>query len=166
MGAILAVGGLYLISVVGTPILEFGDLLLLIGAFFWAAHIMVIDRFVDRVNPIMYSSVQFLTVSVISFVCMLLFEIPDFSLASLYASTINILYAGIMSSGVAYTLQIVGQKNSDPTAAAIIFSSESVFCAIGFVLLLGDKLSFASICGCVLIFAGIILSQLDFKKSQ
>ena len=166
MGAILAVCGLYLISVVGTPILEFGDLLLLISAFFWAAHIMVIDRFVDRVNPIMYSSVQFLTVSVISLFAMLMFEIPDFSLASLYASTINILYAGIMSSGVAYTLQVVGQKNSDPTAAAIIFSSESVFCAIGCVLLLGDKMSVASIFGCVLIFAGIILSQINIKNKQ
>ena len=164
IGAVLAVIGLYLVSVVGTPVLEFGDLLLLIGAFFWAGHIVVIDKFVDKVNPIMYSSVQFFTVSIISFLGMIMFEIPEFSLNNLLDSTVNILYAGIMSSGVAYTLQVLGQKNADPTAAAIIFSSESVFCAIGCVLLLGDKLTIPAILGCLFIFTGIILSQIDFKK--
>ena len=164
IGAVLAVAGLYLVSIVGTPVLEFGDLLLFAGAFFWAGHIMVIDKFVDKVNPIMYSSVQFFTVSVISIVFMCIFEIPYFSFEALTASTINILYAGIMSSGVAYTLQVLGQKNADPTAAAIIFSSESVFCAIGCMLMLGDKMTFPAVVGCLLILAGIILSQLDFKK--
>ena len=166
IGAILAVAGLYLVSIVGTPVLEFGDLLLFVGAFFWAGHIMVIDKFVDRVNPIMYSSVQFFTVSVISLVCMCIFEIPYFSLEALSASTVNILYAGIMSSGIAYTLQVLGQKNADPTAAAIIFSSESVFCAIGCTLMLGDKMTLPAVMGCLLIFAGIILSQLNFKTNN
>ena len=163
IGAFLAVIGLYFVSVVGTPVPEFGDILLLIGAVFWALHIIVIDKFVDRVNPIMYSSVQFFTVSAISFLCMILFEIPVFSMENLFNSTLNILYAGIMSSGIAYTLQILGQKNAEPTAAAIIFSSESVFCALGCVMLLGDKMTFPAIIGCVFIFAGIIISQLDIK---
>jgi multidrug transporter EmrE-like cation transporter len=95
-----------------------------------------------------------------------IFEIPYFSLESLKASTVNILYAGIMSSGVAYTLQVLGQKNADPTAAAIIFSSESVFCAIGCMLMLGDKMTLPAVIGCLLILAGIILSQLNFKNKS
>ena len=165
MGAILAVVGLYFVSVIGTPVLEFGDVLLFVGAIFWALHIIVIDKFVGKVNPIMYSSVQFLTVSVLSILCAVLFELSIFSVEGLASSLIPVLYTGIMSSGVAYTLQVVGQKNAEPTAAAIIFSSESVFCAIGCVLLLGDKLTPPAIFGCVLIFAGIILSQIEFKKS-
>lgn len=164
-GAVLAVAGLYFVSIVGTPVLEFGDILLFIGAIFWALHIIVIDKFVDRVNPIMYSSVQFLTVSLISTLFALVFEASAFSVEALALSTVPILYTGVMSSGVAYTLQVVGQKNAEPAAAAIIFSSESVFCALGCVLLLGDRLTPPAIFGCVLIFSGIVLSQLDFKKA-
>lgn len=164
-GAVLAVAGLYFVSIVGTPVLEFGDILLFIGAIFWALHIIVIDKFVDRVSPIMYSSVQFLTVSLISTLFALVFEASAFSVEALALSTVPILYTGVMSSGVAYTLQVVGQKNAEPAAAAIIFSSESVFCALGCVLLLGDRLTPPAIFGCVLIFSGIVLSQLDFKKA-
>ena len=165
IGAVLAVIGLYLVSVVGTPKVEFGDLLLLIGAIFWALHIIVIDRFVGKVNPIMYSSIQFFTVSLINLMLMFVFEISVFSVANLLAAGISILYAGVMSSGVAYTLQVLGQKNADPTAAAIIFSLESVFCAIGCVLILGDRMTIPAIFGCMFIFTGIILSQFEFKKA-
>lgn len=164
IGAVLAVIGLYMVSVIGAPTVEFGDLLLLIGAVFWAFHIITIDKFVDKVNPIQYSSVQFFTCSAINLILMLIFELPSFSMANIMAAGISILYAGVMSSGIAYTLQVVGQKHSEPTQAAIIFSLESVFGCIGCMLILGDELSVISLVGCGLIFAGIVLSQLKFKK--
>ena len=166
IGAILAVIGLYMISIVGSPKIEFGDLLLLIGAFFWAFHILAIDKFIGDVSPIKYSCVQFLTCSVLGFILLPFFELHTFSVQNILSAGTSILYAGIMSSGVAYTLQIVAQKNADPTEAAIIFSTESVFSAIGCTLLLGEIMSVNSYIGCALILAGVILSQLNFNKKK
>ncbi len=166
IGAFFAVAGLYFVSVVGVEKIEFGDIICFAGAFFWALHIIAIDKYVDKVNPIMYSSVQFFTCGVINLILMFVFEMGSFSFANIQLAMIPILYAGVMSSGVAYTLQVLGQKNSKPTEAAIIFSLESVFAAIGCWMLLGDRMSPVSMLGCVLIFAGIILSQLDFKKES
>lgn len=164
IGAVFAVIGLYLVSVVGTPVVEFGDLLILIGAIFWAFHIIAIDNFVGKVNTIMYSSIQFFTCSVINIVFMLFFEMSGFSTANIMSAGVSILYAGIMSSGVAYTLQVVAQKNAQPTEASIILSLESVFCCIGCMLILGDTMTLTSLFGCLLILSGIIISQLDLKK--
>lgn len=166
IGAILAVIGLYMVSVVGAPVVEFGDLLLLIGAFFWAGHILSIDKFIDRVSPIKFSAVQFITSSILGFVLLPFFELSTFSVANIMSAGMSLLYAGIMSSGVAYTLQVIGQKHSGPTESAIIFSLESVFCAVGCMLLLGETMSLTSVIGCVMIFAGIILSQLEFKPKK
>jgi len=166
IGAVLAVVGLYMVSVVGAPAVEFGDLLLLIGAFFWAGHIMAIDKFIGKVSPIKYSAMQFFTCSVINLILLPFFEISTFSMANIISAGISILYAGIMSSGVAYTLQVVGQKNAEPTQAAIIFSLEAVFGCIGCMLILGDRMSLNAIIGCIMIFAGIILSQLNFKAKN
>ena len=166
IGAVLAVVGLYMVSVVGAPAVEFGDLLLLIGAFFWAGHIMAIDKFIGKVSPIKYSAMQFFTCSVINLILLPFFEISTFSMANIMSAGISILYAGIMSSGVAYTLQVVGQKNAEPTQAAIIFSLEAVFGCIGCMLILGDRMSLNAIIGCIMIFAGIILSQLNFKAKN
>ncbi|MEE1042758.1 MAG: DMT family transporter [Clostridia bacterium] len=166
VGAILAVAGLYMVSVVGAPVVEFGDLLLLIGAFFWAGHILSIDKFIDKVSPIKFSAVQFVTSSILGFVFLPFFELSTFSMANIMSAGVSLLYAGIMSSGVAYTLQIIGQKNSGPTESAIIFSLESVFCAVGCMLLLGETMSLTAVFGCVLIFAGIVISQLEFKTKK
>ena len=163
IGAILSIVGIYLISVIGTPVLEFADLILFASAICWAFHVIVIGKYVDKVNPIMYSFVQFLTVAILSIACAIIFENKLFSVNDVKDSVIPLLYMGILSSGVAYTLQVLGQKNAEPTIAAIIFSSEPVFCTIGCVVLLGDKLTLPVITGCILIFAGIILSQCDFK---
>lgn len=165
IGAFLAVIGLCLVSVAGVDRIEVGDIICFIGAFFWALHIVVIDKYVSKVNPIMYSSVQFFTCSVINLLLMFVFESDVFSMSAISSAGISILYAGIMSSGVAYTLQVLGQKYSKPTESAIIFSLESVFASLGCWMILGHKLSAISICGCVIIFAGIILSQLNFRKS-
>ncbi len=166
IGAVLAVVGLYMVSVVGAPAVEFGDLLLLIGAFFWAGHILSIDKFIDKVSPIKFSAVQFFTCSVLGFALLPYFELSTFSIQNIMSAGISLLYAGVMSSGVAYTLQVVGQKYSGPTESAIIFSLESVFCAVGCMLILGETMSLTAILGCLMIFAGIILSQIDFKAKK
>lgn len=164
LGAVFSVVGLYLISVVGTPVMEFGDLLLLLGAIFWAFHVLAIDCFIDKVSPIKYSCVQFFTCASLNLMLVPFFESQSFSAQNLSSALSSILYAGIMSSGIAYTLQVLGQRDSEPTEAAIIFSLESVFGAIGCVFVLHESISLAACVGCLLIFAGIILSQIKFKS--
>ncbi len=165
VGAILAVGGLYLISIVGTPIIELGDLLLLIGAFFWAFHILAIDSFIDKVSAIKYSLIQFLTCSLLNLILVPFFELESFSAENILAAATPILFAGIMSSGIAYTLQIIGQKNSEPTEAAIILSLESVFCALGCAVILKEVLTPSAYIGCLFVFIGIVISQITPKKT-
>ena len=166
IGAFLALAGLYLVSVVGMEKLEIGDLICFMGSFFWALHIVVIDKFVDKVSPIMYSAVQFLTCAIVNIILMLVFETDAFSMTNILAAGTSILYAGVMSSGVAYTFQVLSQKNCGPTESAIIFSLESVFACVGCMVILGERMPPISIFGCCFIFAGIILSQLDFNKKQ
>ena len=95
---------------------------------------------------------------------MLAFELPAFSFANIIDAKWDILYCGVMSVGIAYTLQIVGQKRSDPTFAAIVFSLESVFSAVGGVMFGIDHITVLGYIGCAVIFAGIVISQLEFKK--
>ena len=139
-----------------------GDLVLIIGAFFWAAHILIVDKFVNDISPLKFSMFQFLTCGVLSILFALFTETIDF--AAIRSAGIPILYGGIMSVGVAYTCQILGQKNSDPTFASIVFSTESVFSAIGSALILNEIMSGRSYLGCILMFIGIVLSQLDIEK--
>ena len=164
VGAIIAVIGLYLVSIEGSPTIEFGDLLLLIGSVFWAFHIIAIDKFINKVSTIKYSAIQFLTCAVINFAFLPFFDLSTFSMANIISAGVSILYAGILSSGVAYTLQVVGQKHSEPTEAAIIFSLESVFAAVGCMLILGDNMSVPALFGCAFILVGIVLSQLKLNK--
>lgn len=164
LGAVLAVIGLYFTCMSETLHFETGDLLLLAGSVFWALHIIAIDSFIDCVNPVLFSSVQFFTCGIINIILCAVFEADTFSLQNVFAAAVPILYAGVMSSGVAYTLQVIGQKNAEPTEASIILSTESVFGCIGCMLLLGERLSVRSLFGCILIFAGIVLSQLKFKR--
>lgn len=164
VGAFLAVVGLYLISVVGTNKIETGDLVTFIGAFFWTAHILVIDRFIDRVSPIKYSCVQFFSCALFNLILVPFFEFDTFSVSNIMSAGISILYAGVMSSGVAYTLQVIGQKNSEPTEASIILSTESVFGGLGCMLILHEFMSVSAYIGCLLIFAGILISQIRLKR--
>lgn len=158
-GAIFAVVGLFFLCMTGDKIaFGIGDVVLIIGAVFWAAHILVIDRFVNIVSALKFSMVQFLTCGILGIVFALFTESIDFS--SIKSAGIPILYGGLMSVGVAYTCQILGQKKADPTFASIIFSTESVFSAIGGALILHEMMSGRGYFGCVLIFIGIILSQI------
>jgi drug/metabolite transporter (DMT)-like permease len=172
IGAIFAVAGLFFLCMTGDEIsFGFGDLVLIIGAFFWAGHILVVDKFVHTTSPLKFSLVQFLVCGFLSLFFALILE--DMNLSAIQSAGIPILYGGIMSVGVAYTCQILGQKESDPTFASIVFSTESVFSAIGGAMLLNEIMSGRGYFGCVLIFIGIVLSQLNtdsftkiFKKQK
>lgn len=163
-GVVLAVVGLYFLSVNEDFSIAKGDLFELAGAFFWASHILVIDQFVKKVDTYKFSFIQFATCSVLSLAAAIFFE--DISMDGLSKAIIPILYGGIFSAGVAYTLQAVGQRHAKPSHAAIILSMESVFAALGGALLLNENLGFRGYLGCALMFAGMILTQVNFFGNQ
>lgn len=154
----LAVLGLYLLCMRGELSLSFGDGVVLVCAFLFACQIMTVDYFAPQVDTVRLSQTQFLVTALLSTVCMLLFE--DLSTDSLIRALPSIAYAGVMSSGVAYTLQIIGQQNLNPAIASITMSLESVFAALAGWIVLGQSMSFRELAGCVLMFAAIILAQL------
>ena len=160
----LVAAGMYFLCINEEFRIGRGELLVFLCAFAFAGHILVIDHFSEKVNGVKMSCVQFFVCGILSAVGMLLFETP--SAAAVTGAWIPILYAGVMSSGVAYTLQIVAQKDTDPTVASLIMSLESVFAVLAGWVLLGQKLSLKEILGCVLAFAGIILAQLPEKNNQ
>ncbi len=155
----IAVAGFYLLCVKEGFSVGTGDLLVLCCAFFFSIHIMVIDHFTaGKVDGVRMSCVQFLVAGVLAILCMFLFEEP--SLASIWDARVSILYAGVMSCGVAYTLQILGQKDTDPTTATLLMSLESVFAALSGWVLLNESLSLKELFGCGLVFAAVILAQI------
>ena len=164
LGAALAVVGLYLLSVNDDFTMSLGDTLIFIGALFWAFHILVIDHFSSRIDAIQLSAVQFLVCGVLSLLISLTIETPTVS--AVLDCWQPILFAGIVSVGIAYTLQVVAQKNAHPSAAAIIMSLEAVFAAIGGVWLLNETLSPRAWFGCGLMLAGMLLSQVKWGKTS
>jgi drug/metabolite transporter (DMT)-like permease len=158
LGGLLAVVGLYLLTVTGTLHMARGDLLVLIGAVFWAAHVLLIGRWAPRTEPVRLAMLQFATCGVASLLAALVLE-PD-SWPGLRGALWPILYAGLLSTGVAYTLQVVAQRSAPPAHAAIILSHEAVFAVLGGLVLLGETLSPRGWIGCALMLTGMILSQL------
>ena len=159
----IALAGLYFLCMTGGGFsLDLGTLLGLCCAFLFSCHILVIDHFSTRVDGVRMSCIQFFTCAVLAGIGMLLFEQPTW--ANIFAAWKPILYAGAMSSGVAYTLQIIGQKGLRPTVASLIMSLESVISAISGWLLLDQALSAREIFGCVLMFGAIVLAQLPEKR--
>jgi len=158
ISVLLAMGGLYLLCLTETFALGKGDTYVLICALFFAVHILVIDHFSPLTDGIKMSCIQFFVSGILSGVLMLIFEKPD--LSSILAAWLPILYAGAFSSGVGYTLQIIGQKGMDPTVASLILSLESVVSVLAGWILLNQKLSSRELMGCVLMFGAIILAQL------
>ncbi len=155
----LAIAGFYLLCINGDFQVSFGDFLVLCCAVFFALHILVIDHFLlKKANSIKLSWVQFATAFLFSGTLTVLFEQPDWS--ALWAAKWPLLYAGGLSSGVAYTLQIVGQKYTEPTTATLIMSLESVFAALAGWLILGEVMTAKELTGCVLVFAAVILAQI------
>jgi drug/metabolite transporter (DMT)-like permease len=161
-GALTAAVGLYLLSAKGIVGIDPGDGLVLLGALFWAAHVLVIGRLSRRVAPVRLAVTQFTVVSILSLVGAVLFETIE--LAALRAAAIPILYAGLLSVAVAYTLQVVAQRRAQPAHAAIILSFESVFAVLGGWLVLSEGLPVRALIGCALMLVGILLAQADSER--
>ncbi len=170
LGVCLAVAGLYFLCMAGgdaqaaagqifpgIPIGK-GDFLVFICALLFSGHILAIDYFTERVDGVKMSCIQFWVCGIVSGIGMFLVEEPHFP--AILMAWKELLYAGVMSCGVAYTLQIVGQKGMDPTVASLILSLESVISALAGLFILGQRLSGAEILGCILMFAAIVLAQL------
>lgn len=169
-GVVLALTGLYFLCmsgsagqkvqerlITGIPIGK-GDFLVFIGALLFSVHILVIDYFTERVDGVKMSCIQFWVCGLLSGIGMFLTEEPR--LADILAAWQPVLYAGVLSCGVAYTLQIVGQKGMNPTVAALILSLESVVSVLAGLILLGQHMTWQETTGCVLMFAAIILAQI------
>ncbi len=164
MGCMLAVGGLYFLCIKESASLQFGDLLQLIGALFWAFHILIIGYFSRRVDVLKLSCYQFLTCSVFSLMTAVITE--TFVIDNIMAAAVPILYGGFCSVGIAYTLQAVGQKHAPPAHAAIIMSMETVFAVIGGFLILGERIEGQEILGCILMLTGMLVSQLGSLRAS
>ena len=164
-GVGIAVVGLYLLCMTESGFsIQKGDLLLMLCALVFSMHILVIDYFSPKVDGVKMSCIQFFTCGILSGVGMFLTEHPQMS--DILAAWMPILYAGVMSCGVAYTLQIVGQKGMNPTVASLILSMESVISVIAGWLILHQTLSTKELMGCVLMFAAIILVQLPDRAKK
>ncbi len=165
LAAIIAIIGLYFLSVKGgMGRISYGDMVLLIGALFWAAHIIAVDKFVDKVSPIKYSCVQFFTCSL----CNLVFAafLENITPGAVAMHWLPILYTGVFSTGVAYTCQVIGQKDANPNSACILLSLEGLFSAIGGAIFMEEIMDARSYFGCALMFFGAILSQINFSKEK
>ena len=159
---VMGVTGLYLLCMTGGLSLEYGDAMVLLCAFLFAGHILVISHFSPYLDGIRLSCAQFFVTAIISTVCMFLFEHPTMEM--LQSAALPILYAGILGSGVGYTLQVVAQKDLNPTIASLAMSLESVFGALSGWVILGQGLSLRELAGCLLMFAAIVLAQLPDRK--
>ncbi len=162
IGVLLAVGGLYCLCITETLRIGKGDILVLICAFIFSAHILVVDHFSPLVDGVKMACIQFFVCGLVSGAGMLLLEHP--AISDILMAWQSILYAGLLSSGVGYTLQIVGQKGLNPTVASLILSLESVVSVLAGLLILHQTLSGREILGCVLMFAAIVLAQLPGKE--
>ena len=158
----LAVAGMYLLCIKESFAIGKGDFFVFLCAIVFSIHILVIDYFSPKADGVALSCIQFYTSSIICGAGMFLLETPSWQ--AIVSGWMPILYAGILSCGVAYTLQIIGQKGMDPTVASLILSLESVISLIAGWILLGQKLDLREIMGCVLAFAAIILAQLPERR--
>ena len=165
LSVLLGVAGLYCLCIKDDFTIAPSDLLVLLCAFGYTLHILVIDHFTQKVDGIKMSCIQFLTCAVISAVLMLIFEHPTW--ADITPCIGSILYVGVFSSGVAYTLQILAQKDSNPTIVALLLSLESVFGAVSGAIFLHETMTGKELIGCVLMLIAVVLAQIPFplKKS-
>lgn len=164
LSVLLGVVGMYFLCISGEFRLSYGDSLVCICAVFFSCHILCCDYFVQRGNPLWISTIQFATATIISSVFAIIAEEP--SVEKLVSAVIPILYCGVVSGGIGYTLQIVGQKYTDPTIASLLMSMESVFAVIAGAILLQERMSGRELSGCVLMLAAIVLVQLPLPKGR
>ena len=157
VGAFLAAVGMYLLSFSGEITVNIGDLLVLCSALFWATHVQVVGWLTAKMDSIQLACMQFAVCSILSFAGALMTE--SFVMENILAAGIPILYAGLLSTGVAYTLQVVGQKDVPSSNAAIIMSLEAVFAVLGGWLFLEEIIPLKGLIGCGIMFAGMVLAQ-------
>lgn len=172
LGIVIAVVGLYLLCIKGSFSIQFSDFLILLCALAFAVQILVVDHYVDMVDGTRMACIEFLVCGATSAIPMIFMDMGlSLSEISEWASAfsdpyawIPILYAGVLSCGVAYTLQIIGQRGMNPTIASLLMSLESVFSVLAGWILLGEALSGREISGCILIFGAVVLAQLQVKS--
>ena len=160
LGCVLAVVGLFLLSVKADFTMGYGDTLLLVGAVGWALHILAIDHYAPRAAPLLLSLGQFIVCGCLAMVVSVFIETTSWE--QVRAATYVLIYAGVITVGVAYTLQVIAQERADPTHAAIILSLEAVFGALGGYLFLQEQLSGRELIGCVLMLMGMLVSQVTW----
>lgn len=165
ISVVIALFGLYFLCMTESFTIEQGDIFIILCALIFSFHILVVDYFSPKVDGIILSCIQFFVIALIAFIPMIMFEKPQFS--QLLAAWQPILYAGLLSSAVGYTFQIIGQEGVNPTVASLIMSLESVVSVIAGLILLNENLSSRELIGCLLMFTAIILAQLPVgtKKS-
>ena len=162
----MAIAGLWLLAVQpGTSFaLQRGEIILLIGSVFFALQIMLIDHFVAKTDPLLLTLIEFAVGAILFPICMFFFEEPTWS--AFASEAIPILYAGVLSSAVGFTLQTIAQKNVDPTVASLIMSLEGVFAVIGAWIILQEHMTARELLGCALMFVAIIITQLPEPNHQ
>ena len=160
----IAVVGLYLLSCANVSQINTGDILLFGSAFAFAIQITLVDSFAKRVDNLRLSCIQSLICALLTGIVMILYETPN--VGAILSCWLPICYAGILSMGVAYSLQIVGQRYIEPTAASLIMSLESVFAAISGWLILHERMSVQETAGCILVLMAVILSQIPIKRKR
>lgn len=167
LAAAIAIGGFYMLCLAdGFDGVYLGDLLVLVCAVSFSLHIMAVDKYVSVVGGIRLSLLQFLVCGVISGLLAVFFELPEISLQGLMQGAPAVIYLGVVSSGIGYTLQIVGQSYAEPAIASIVMSLESVFAALGGWVISGNSLTVNEFTGCALVFAAIITAQLPSLKKK
>ena len=164
IAVVLSVVALYLLCITGDFSLAPGDLLVLVCAVCFAVHILVIDHFTAYCDGVKLSCLQFLFAGIISTICMFIFEDVDF--AAILSCALPLLYVGIFSCGVGYTLQILAQKDSNPTVVTILLRLESVFAVIAGAIILKQQMTVREYIGCAIMFAAVILAQVQFPTRQ
>ncbi|WP_294156369.1 DMT family transporter [uncultured Clostridium sp.] len=162
ISVVISLIGLYLLCMNESFSISRGDFLILMCAFCFSIHILIIDKYSSLVDSVRMSCIQFFVAGLLGVIPMFIFENPQ--IKDMLNACSPILYAGIMSSGVAYTLQIIGQKYTSPVLATLIMSIESVFAALSGWIILGEVLSLKEYIGCCLVFSAIILAQLPDRK--
>ena len=160
----IALAGLYFLCITEAFTIGVGDIYVLLCALIFSVHILVVDHYAPKVDGVKLSCIQFLVAGIVSIPFMLILESPK--MGNMMTSWFPLIYAGVFSCGIAYTLQILGQKNVNPAVASLILSLESCFSVLSGWVILGERLSARETIGCIMMFAAIILAQIPDKKSS
>ena len=164
LGIILGAFGLYFLCAVdGFSNIGYGDILIMISAVLYSIHILVIDHYAPKIDSVKLSCVQFFVVGLISLIPMFIFENP--TIEGIIACKWALLFTGVVSCGIAYTLQIIAQKNTNPALASLILSFESVFAVLTGYLILHEVLTMKEILGCILMFAAVLIAQIKRRDT-